>query len=189
MREMKSNFEIQDLLLDGVKLITPFYVEDNRGYFLKSVEKGIFGEWGLNADIYEDFESYSKKGVIRGMHFQTQNPQVKLVRAIKGTIHDVIVDLRRNSKTFGKYVDVILSEENHNCLWVPEGFAHGFEVLSEDAIMSYKCVGKYLEGYDTGIRWNDARLALPWCTEAPIVSEKDAALMTFDEFVDKHNGL
>lgn len=186
---MNTNFSIRELEIEGVKVITPFYMEDNRGYFLKSLEKDIFKEWGLNAEIYEDFESYSKKGVIRGMHFQTKNPQVKIVRAIKGTIRDVIVDLRKDSKTFGKYVDIILSDENHNSVWVPEGFGHGFEVLSEDAIVSYKCIGKYLKGYDTGIRWDDKQLAIHWETIEPIVSEKDAAAMTFQEFVDKYKGL
>lgn len=186
---MNSNFEIQNLVLDGVKLITPFYQEDNRGYFLKSLERDIYKEWGLDANVYEDFESYSKKGVIRGLHFQTKNPQVKIVRAIKGIIHDVVIDIRKSSKTFGQYVDIILSEENHNILWIPEGFAHGFEVLSEDAIMSYKCVGKYLKGYDTGILWNDTDLAISWHTKHPIVSDKDVALMSFQEFINIYNGL
>lgn len=186
---MNTCFEIKEMSIEGVKLITPFYSEDSRGYFLKSVEKDVFKKWGMDIDIYEDFESYSKKNVIRGMHFQTQHPQVKLVRAIRGMIHDVVVDLRRNSETFGQYVDVILSEENHNSLWVPAGFAHGFEVLSEDAIMSYKCVGKYLAGYDTGICWNDTDLNLPWQTKAPVVSDKDATLMSFQEFKEKYTGL
>ena len=137
---MNTKFEIEDLPLDGVKKIIPFYMEDNRGAFLKRVEKDVFKEWGLEVDIYEDFESYSKKGVIRGMHFQTQNPQIKIVRAIRGEIRDIVVDLRAGSPTFGKYIDAILSEKNHYSLWVPAGFAHGFEVLSEDAIMSYKCM-------------------------------------------------
>lgn len=179
---MNTEFAVENLAIEDVKLITPFYVEDNRGYFLKSIERDVFMGWGLDADIYEDFESYSKKGVIRGMHFQTQNPQVKIVRALHGTIHDIVVDLRHDSPTFGKYTDAILSDENHHALWVPAGFAHGFEVLSEDAVMSYKCVGKYLKGYDTGIRWNDRDLNLPWRTVEPIVSEKDANLMSFAEY-------
>lgn len=186
---MNTSFQIKEMEISGVKLITPFYMEDSRGYFLKSVEKDVFKEWGISIDIYEDFESYSKRGVIRGMHFQTQNPQGKLVRAIRGVIHDVVVDLRRDSETFGQYVDVILSDENHNSLWVPAGFAHGFEVLSEDAIMSYKCVGKYLAGYDTGIYWKDKDLNIAWQTEAPIVSDKDVALMSFHEFKEKYTGL
>lgn len=186
---MNTNFFVKDLSIEGVRLITPFYMEDDRGYFLKSMEKDIFQEWGLKADIYEDFESYSKKGVIRGLHFQTKNPQIKIVRAIKGRIHDVIVDLRKNSKTFGTCLEVILSDENHSSLWVPEGFAHGFEVLSEDAIVSYKCIGKYLSGFDTGICWNDRDLAIKWKTGHPIVSKKDASLMTFREFEEKYSGL
>lgn len=186
---MNSDFSIQDLSISGVKLITPFYREDSRGYFLKSLEKDVFKEWGLDVDIYEDFESYSRKGVIRGLHFQTKHPQIKIVRAIRGTIHDIIVDLRKDSSTFGKYVDVILSDENHQCLWIPEGFAHGFEVLSEDAIMSYKCIGKYLNGYDTGIRWDDKDLRLPWQTLNPVISDRDAGLMSFNEFQNKFGGL
>lgn len=186
---MNTTFQIQEMKIDGVKLITPFYMEDGRGYFLKSIEKDVFKKWGIDIDIYEDFETYSKKNVIRGLHFQTRHPQVKLVRVIKGVVHDVIVDLRRDSGTFGQYVDLILSAENRSSLLVPAGFAHGFEVLSEDAIMSYKCIGKYLAEFDTGICWNDADLNIPWHTMSPIVSDKDAALMTFCEFCEKYTGL
>lgn len=186
---MKSDFQIQELPLKGVKLITPFYMEDNRGYFLKSMEKDTFKDWGLDADIYEDFESHSKQGVIRGLHFQTKNPQIKIVRTIKGTVHDVVVDLRKGSETFGRYLDIILDDKNHSSLWIPQGFAHGFEVLSEDAVMSYQCIGKYLKGYDTGIRWDDRELGIEWETREPILSSKDAALMSFHEFVDKYSGL
>lgn len=186
---MNSLFQIAELELQGVKLVTPFCMEDERGYFLKSMERDVFRDWGLDSDFYEDFETYSKKGVIRGMHFQTNNPQMKVVRVIRGVVHDIIIDLRKESNTFGKYVDVILSDENRNILCMPKGFAHGFEVLSEDAIMSYKCVGKYLKEYDTGICYNDVDLALPWQTKIPIVSEKDANLMTFQTFVKEFGGL
>lgn len=186
---MNTSFEIQDLQINGLKLITPFYAEDERGYFLKSIEKDVFMKWGLNADIQEDFESFSKKGVIRGMHFQVQNPQIKIVRAIKGSVRDVVIDIRRDSNTFGKYVDILLSDKNHSSLWVPAGFAHGFEVLSDDAIVSYKCIGKYLKGFDTGICWNDKDLAINWKTVHPIVSNKDTNLMSFKEFVEKYGGL
>lgn len=186
---MTTNFEIKELSFGGVKLLTPFYMEDSRGYFLKNFEKDVFRKWGLDAQIQEDFETYSTRGVVRGLHFQTQNPQIKIVRAIKGTVHDVIVALRRGSENFGKYVDVVLDDKNHNILWIPAGFAHGFEVLSEEALVSYKCVGKYLKGYDTGIRWNDKEIAVKWQTAAPIVSKKDAELMTFREFADKYSGL
>lgn len=189
MQNMTSNFEIKDLSLSGVKLISSFYLEDNRGYFLKDLEQDVFRSWGLDAEIYESFESFSKKDVIRGMHFQLQNPQIKIVRAIKGVVHDVVLDIRKDSKTFGKYLDIILSDENHNSLWIPDGFAHGFEVISDDAIMSYKCIGKYLKGYDTGICWNDKDIAINWHSKQPIVSERDASLMCFKEFVNKYGGI
>lgn len=180
------NFSIQNLPIEGAKLISPFYMQDKRGDFLKSYEKDTFVQWGLNVDIYESFESTSKRGVIRGLHFQTQNPQIKIVRVIRGIIRDIIVDLRKNSATFGKYIDVILSDENHFSLWIPEGFAHGFEVLSEDAITSYMCIGKYLKEYDSGIKWNDKELNIRWETINPIVSEKDSQLMSFSEFKENY---
>lgn len=176
------DFDICDLTIQGVKLISPFYIEDERGGFLKNFEKDIFTRWGLDADIYETFETISKRNVIRGLHFQTQNPQIKIVRAICGTIRDVIVDLRKDSPTFGRYLDVMLSDENHYSLWVPKGFAHGFEVLSEKSIVSYTCIGKYLKEYDTGIRWDDKDLNIQWETDNPIVSKKDSKLMSLVEF-------
>lgn len=180
---MCNKFSCMNLEIEDVKLITPFYMEDERGYFLKSIEKDIYKEWGLDADVYESFETYSKKGVIRGLHFQTVNPQAKIVRVIKGEIRDVVVDLRCESETFGEYIAVNLSEANRNILWVPQGFGHGFEVLSEDALVSYTCVGKYLKEYDTGIRWNDEDLGIVWNTKEPIVSQKDAMLQTFQQFI------
>ncbi len=186
---MNSKFSCEKLGIDGVKFITPFYLEDDRGYFLKSVEKDIFAEWGMEVKIYETFETYSKKGVIRGLHFQTKDPQAKIVRAIKGEIRDVIVDLRKDSETFGKHLVVELSDINHNILWIPQGFAHGFEVISDDALVSYTCVGKYLNEYDTGIVWNDATLGIEWKTVSPIVSEKDKSLQSFEEFCERYGGL
>lgn len=186
---MNSNFGFMDGELQGVKIITPFYAEDNRGYFIKSIEKDIFTAAGIDIDIYEDFESYSKRGVIRGMHFQTQKPQTKIVRAIKGKIRDVIVDLRKESESFGKVMQIELSEENHLSILVPGGFAHGFQVISEDALVSYKCIGKYLKEYDTGILWNDKDLNIGWEVDNPIVSERDSKLMTFKHFAEEFGGI
>lgn len=186
---MNSRFSCEDLDISGVKLITPFYVEDDRGYFLKSIERDVFREWDLEADIYENFETYSKKGVIRGLHFQTKNPQGKIVRVIKGEVRDIIVDLRKDSESFGKYIVVNLSDTNHNIVWIPKGFAHGFEVVSKEALVSYTCVGKYLDQYDTGIVWNDAILGVEWKTVEPIVSERDKNLQTFAQFCEKFRGL
>lgn len=185
---MNTNFTIKNLPLEGAKSIIPFYVEDDRGFFLKCVEKDIFENWGLKLNIYEDFESLSHKGVIRGLHFQTHKPQTKIVRTIFGTIRDVIVDLRKDSATFGQYTDVILSDTNHEILWIPEGFAHGFEVLSDTALVSYKCIGKYLKEYDTGIVWDDPEIGIKWSTFNPIISKRDAGLMSFHEFKEKHRG-
>lgn len=186
---MNTRFSCMELAIKDVKLIQPFYMEDERGYFLKSIEKDMYDAWKLDADVYETFETYSKKGVIRGLHFQTKEPQAKIVRVIKGEIRDVVVDLRKDSDTYGKHLAVNLSEYNHSILWIPKGFAHGFEVISEDALVSYSCVGKYLKDHDTGIVWNDTMLAIDWNTKKPIVSEKDANLMTFEKFHNNFGGI
>ncbi|MDF2537575.1 MAG: dTDP-4-dehydrorhamnose 3 [Herbinix sp.] len=181
-----SDFKVKELELEGVRLITPFYREDSRGYFLKSLERDVYQGLGLSAEIYESFESYSKKNVLRGMHFQTQNPQIKLVRVIVGTIYDVILDLRKDSPTFGKWRGIELTDQNHLCLWIPAGFAHGFRVISEAAIVSYQCIGKYLSDCDSGIKYNDPNIAIDWGAGEPIVSEKDNRLQSFEEFIRKY---
>lgn len=186
---MNSKFKFQNGTLEDVKIITPFYAEDSRGYFLKSIEKNIFQDFGISVDIYEDFESYSFKNVIRGLHFQTKNPQKKIVRAIKGRIMDVVVDLRKKSNTFGQSMQIELSDINHLSILVPAGFAHGFRVLSEDALVSYKCIGKYLPDYDTGIIWNDRELNIKWEIDHPVVSKRDSEHMTFLEFKNTYGGL
>lgn len=188
MEKIMTDFKVENLG-GGVKIITPFFIQDERGYFLKSMEKDIFSAWELPAEFQEEFESYSIRGVIRGLHFQTKDPQIKLVRVIKGRIHDVIVDLRKDSLDFGKYRDVILDDKEHKSLWIPAGFAHGFEVLSDEAFVSYQCVGRYRKEFDAGICWNDSEIAVKWETKNPIVSEKDAGLMTFREFAEKYEGL
>lgn len=186
---VSSKFTCENLEIEDVKLIKPFLLEDERGYFLKSIEKDIYKAWGLQVDVCETFETYSKKGVIRGLHFQTMNPQAKIVRVIKGEIRDIVVDLRVASETFGKHVAIELSDNNYNILWIPQGFAHGFEVLSEDALVSYTCIGKYLKEYDTGIVWNDEDLGITWDTKEPIVSKKDADLQTFKQFKNDIGGI
>lgn len=186
---MNMNFDMKNTSIEGVKLITPFYCEDERGYFLKNYEKDVFRGFGYEAEIYEEFETYSCKNVIRGLHFQLKSPQIKFVRAIKGTIHDVIVDIRKDSKTFGQWESFELTDKNRVTLVVPAGFAHGFEVVSEDAVVSYKCIGKYLKGYDSGIVWNDSRLNINWDISAPIVSKRDSELMSFQDFCSNFGGL
>lgn len=174
-----QNFTFEKLGLDKLSVVTPFFLEDNRGYFLKSYEREIFEEHGIYTDVFEDFESFSRKGVIRGLHFQTHEPQSKLVRAITGAIFDVAVDIRENSPTRGQWRGVFLTEENRKALFIPKGFAHGFMVVSEQALVSYKCGGKYLKECDTGIVWNDDKLKIDWplnIVNKVIVSEKDSCL-------------
>ncbi len=183
------NWEVKDIGIKDAKIITPFMAEDQRGYFLKSFEKDIFSQMGLNGAIQEDFESFSTQGVIRGLHFQTKNPQIKLVRAITGTIYDVIVDLRKNSPSFGKWIGVTLSGENFKSLWIPAGFAHGFQVLSENAIVNYKCIGKYEKGYDSGIKYDDRELNIDWKNGSIIVSDRDKSLQSFCEFRETLGGI
>lgn len=179
-----SNFSFKELNIKGLYLINPFFVEDNRGYFLKNYEKDIFALNGIETDIFETFESYSKFGVIRGLHFQTENPQAKLVRCISGRIYDVAVDIRKGSETFGKWCGVYLDDNNKQGFFIPKGFAHGFIVLSDTALVSYVCSGKYSKGTDSGIIWNDSDIGISWPTEnisELIISERDKQLQTFKE--------
>ena len=156
------DFKFEPGKLDGVKIVYPFYIRDERGYFLKSFERDVFRANGIDFDVHEDFESSSRKGVVRGLHFQSREPQSKLVRAVRGKIFDVVVDLRPQSATFGKWEGVYLDSEIQNALLIPAGFAHGFMVVSENALVSYKCCGKYLKEYDAGIIWNDPDIGIDW---------------------------
>ena len=185
-----QQFSFETTSIRDLMIIHPFYMEDERGFFLKSFEKEIFWQNGIKTEIFEDFESYSIKGVLRGLHFQTEKPQAKLVRALTGTIYDVAVDLRKTSKTFGKWHAEILSVDNHKAFFIPKGFAHGFLVLSDNALVSYKCEGAFLKETDTGIVWNDPELKIDWPTnqvDEIIVSEKDRRLQTFSHFKEKGN--
>lgn len=185
-----NGFEIRDTNFESVHLIEPFYIEDERGLFTKDYEKEIYKDMGLENNINEHFESYSKKDVIRGLHFQTKNPQIKIVRVISGRALDVIVDLRRGSNTFGKHEKFELSSSNPMLLWIPAGFAHGFRAVSDEGvIMSYMCIGKYEKGFDSGVRWNDPDLGIEWGIDNPILSERDAKQPFLSEFLSTHGGL
>ena len=184
-----STFGAEALPIEGLKVIRPFYSEDIRGYFLKWYERDVFAELGISGLPYEDFETCSRKGVIRGLHFQTVKPQSKIVRVISGRVKDVVVDLRRGSPTYGRHISLELSGENRRILYIPGGFAHGFEVLSETAVMSYKCIGKYVKDADTGIYYASPGLDIRWETREPIMTEKDLNLMTFREFTATFGGL
>ena len=185
---MMVGFSFEKMSLEGAYLIDPFSSSDSRGYLIKDFEKDVFDGCGLYMEINESFESFSMKDVIRGLHFQTSKPQAKLVRAVTGEILDVIVDLRAGSETFGRWEGFRLTEANRKSIYVPRGFAHGFGVLSESAIVSYKCEGKYDKETDTGIVWNDSDINISWGINRPIVSEKDSGLMSFREFCECFGG-
>ena len=165
------------LIETGIKdlyIIEPEVFGDNRGYFMESYNKNTFLKLGLDYDFVQDNQSKSKKGVLRGLHFQKKYPQAKLVRVIEGEVFDVAVDLRKNSPTFGKWFGVLLSEENKRMFMIPRGFAHGFVVLSESATFTYKCDEFYHPEDEGGINWNDKEIDIKWPIDfEPILSEKD----------------
>jgi dTDP-4-dehydrorhamnose 3,5-epimerase len=169
-------FEFIRTDLSEVILIKPKVFGDERGFFMESYKKSDFEKVGIDEDFVQDNHSKSKKGILRGLHYQL-NPraQGKLVRCIRGKIFDVAVDIRRGSPTFGKYIAVELSEENHLMLWIPKGFAHGFLTLSEEAEVIYKVSGsEYSPEHDRAIRWNDPEINIKWPIDGePILSPKD----------------
>lgn len=170
--------------IDGLVIIEPKIFRDDRGYFMETYNSKEFSQIGLNMSFVQDNESKSSKGVLRGLHFQTKHAQGKLVRVLNGEVFDVGVDLRRTSPTYGMWKGAILSAENKRMLFVPEGFAHGFLVLSDEAVFSYKCTNFYHPEYDGGIVWNDETLNIDWPTDkvnTVILSEKDKNLKTFKQ--------
>jgi len=174
---------IQPTDFEGVFEITPVIHKDNRGYFLETYKEEALIQAGLATNFVQDNQSYSSKNVIRGLHLQVSpHEQVKLVRVISGKVLDVIVDLRRDSQTFGQHYKCLLEAEKGNMLYIPSGFAHGITVL-EDAIFSYKCSDYYNKESETGIIYNDPDLDIDWQVENPKLSEKDNRLMTFKEFI------
>jgi dTDP-4-dehydrorhamnose 3,5-epimerase len=180
-----AEFKLIETGIDGLVVIEPQVFGDERGYFLETYSKRDFERLGIDADFVQDNESKSKKGVLRGLHYQTSHAQGKLVRVISGEVYDVAVDLRKESKTFGKWHGIHLSSENKRLFYVPEGFAHGFLVLSDEAVFSYKCTDFYAPEYDAGIFWNDEDLNIDWPLEGidVLLSEKDSRLPRLKDMV------
>jgi dTDP-4-dehydrorhamnose 3,5-epimerase len=169
--------EFQPTEIADVVLIRPKVFGDGRGFFLESWEQQKFAAAGLDAKFVQDNHSRSGRNTLRGLHYQIQHTQGKLVRVVTGSVFDVAVDIRRSSPTFGRSVGVVLSEENHHMLWVPPGFAHGFLVLSESADFLYRCTDFYAPSHERAILWNDAELGVKWPLPAgvePLLSPKDA---------------
>jgi len=175
--------------IDGLILIEPHISIDDRGYFIKEFEKNVFSKNNLPTTFVENNESKSKKGTLRGIHFQTNHSQGKLIRVIKGAVYDVAVDLRYNSPTFGKWEGFELSDINHIELYIPPFFGHGFLALENDTIFSYKCTDEYCPEYDSGIKYDDSDIAIDWQFDKldceMIISDKDRQLQSFIEFKGK----
>ncbi len=170
--------EIQRLAIADVVLLCPKVFGDQRGFFLESWNRKKFAELGLDFDFVQDNHSRSARHILRGLHYQVQNTQGKLVRVTCGSVFDVTVDMRRSSATFGRWVGVELSAANHQILWVPPGFAHGFLVLSESADFQYKCTDYYSPAHERSLAWNDPDVGIEWPLPkgvSPQLSAKDAA--------------
>ncbi|MFP4310269.1 MAG: dTDP-4-dehydrorhamnose 3,5-epimerase [Desulfococcaceae bacterium] len=165
----------------GLLLLEPTVHGDPRGFFMETFHAARYREAGISAAFVQDNLSRSSRGVLRGLHFQVRRPQAKLIQALQGEIYDVAVDLRRDSATFGKWAGVSLSERNHHQFFIPEGFAHGFCVVGDSALVAYKCSTLYDPDDEAGIFWADPDLAIQWPTAAPAVSEKDARLPRLSE--------
>ena len=167
-------FTFKETKIKDVYIIEPKVFGDNRGYFMETYRKEDFDKAGLKYNFVQDNQSKSKKGVLRGLHYQKTFPQAKLVRVISGEVFDVAVDLRKNSPTYGEWVGEILSSENKKMLMIPRGFAHGFIVLSETAEFIYKCDEVYHPEDEGGIMWNDPDVGVKWPSDIePLLSEKD----------------
>lgn len=180
-------FEFYKTEIDGVVKIRPHLYYDDRGLYKKYYEKYIFKENGIDREFTESSDLYSRKGALRGLHFQSEHAQAKLIHVIRGELFDVALDLRKDSPTFGKYHTDLLSEDKEEVLFIPAGFAHGFISLTDNTIFSYQCSGKYAPETDRGIIWNDPDLAIPWPLEEYgikeiIATEKDRNWPTFAEF-------
>lgn len=171
--------QIQTFDIEGPLLITPRVFPDDRGYFYESYNEQLFHKNGVTVKFVQDNQSCSRKGVLRGLHFQAPPfDQGKLVRVVKGAVIDVAVDIRKNSPTYGKHVRVELNDVNQKMLWIPAGFAHGFLSLIEDTVFLYKCTNLYDKASEGGLIWNDPDINIDWGIEHPLVSDKDLELPT-----------
>lgn len=165
--------------LPAVKVIEPDIFADNRGFFTETWNAARYAEIGIDALFVQDNLSLSAQGILRGLHFQQPHPQGKLVQVLEGEVFDVAVDIRNGSPTFGQWVGISLTANNRKQLYIPEGFAHGFCVVSQSALLSYKCTDFYYPEHEGGICWNDPDLAITWPVAEPILSAKDKQFPAF----------
>lgn len=185
-----SKFKRVETGIKDLIVIEPIVFGDNRGFFMESYSKKDFSEIGMDVEFVQDNHSKSKKGVLRGLHFQTQHVQGKLVRVTAGAVLDVAVDLRKDSPTFGKYYLVELTADNKKMFYIPPGFAHGFLTLEDNTEFQYKCTDYYAPEFDSGVLWNDSDIGIEWSfekyglsVEAILLSDKDKKQQTLQEFV------
>lgn len=190
---MNQKFAFERTEIEGLLKITPFNSEDVRGCFTKDYSREIFASNGINYNLEEVFYTTSYKGVIRALHFQREKQQPKLVRCIYGHVYDVVVDLRKDSPTFKKWMGFDLKGTEHNEILVPAGCAHGY-LVEEDSVVSYKCSEKFYAEYDDGIIWNDTDINVEWPLETVggmdgiILADKDKNLQSFSKFMERYGG-
>ncbi|MDB9957993.1 dTDP-4-dehydrorhamnose 3,5-epimerase [Oceanospirillaceae bacterium] len=173
-----------DTKLPGVLIIEPKVLGDNRGFFKETFQAERYLEMGIDLPFVQDNHSRSQKGVLRGLHFQRSRPQGKLVSCSLGCVYDVAVDVNPQSITFGQYVGVELSGDNHRQLWIAPGYAHGFCVLSDEADFQYKCTDLYFPEDEGGLIWNDPQVAIDWPIKSPVLSKKDQKLPTLEHICE-----
>lgn len=171
--------------LPGCVVIEPQVFGDARGFFYESYNEAKYREAGIDRRFVQSNVSRSARGVLRGLHYQWPHPQGKLVSVLEGEVYDVAVDIRHGSPTFGKWAGVMLTAENHRHFWIPEGFAHGFCVVSEHATFSYQCTDLYNREADGGIRWDDPAIGIDWPISSPLLSEKDAKAPLLSEVAER----
>ena len=175
--------KIEETNLDGVLLLKPQFFKDDRGFFLESYNKDVLNNVGINPEFVQDNHSRSSKNVLRGLHFQKENPQGKLVRCSNGRVFDVVVDINPSSNTFKDFFCIELNDENNYQLWIPPGYAHGFCCISSFADFNYKCTDFYFPNDQHGIIWNDPEIGIPWPVSNPIISKKDLQYSTISEYL------
>ncbi len=174
------------LPIDGVLIIEPAVFSDERGYFYESYNEITFNNNGIMHRFVQDNQSKSNKGVLRGLHFQKPPfEQGKLVRVVKGSVNDIVVDIRKSSPTYGRHQTVLLTEENRRMLWIPPGFAHGFITLEDDTLFLYKCTSVYNKSSEGSLVWNDPDLNIDWGFDQPLVSPKDLESGFFKDLISE----
>ena len=181
------SFIFKKLSIPDIILVEPKVFSDERGFFMESFRNSIFKKNGINTNFIQDSLSHSKKGILRGLHFQ-KNPkaQAKIVTVVRGEIFDVAVDIRKNSPTYGKWISEILSGHNHKSLYIPEGFAHGFCSLTDNSLIHYKMTNYRDTKLEKGIIWNDKSIKIKWPVKKPIISIKDKNNMTFNQYINTY---